>query len=762
MTDIDHDFSADRPIQSIEQDLLDRDRFAESLARAISGWKGKDSLIVALHGDWGSGKSSLKNMALSAFSKLNLETPLLIEFNPWEWAGQDKISKSFFEQLASSIGQQDVYKKRKDIARKIRLYGLYLNSGATLVTGLTAALPTLFALAAIFGLGGIFIDQQWAKNTSGLLLAITIAWAAFLKWGGKFADQLSGIAEEHARRSELTLDKLKSSLADDLRSMEKSLLVIIDDIDRLTPEETRLVFQLVKANADFPNVVYLLLFQRDIVERRLSDETQSGRDYLEKIIQVPFDIPRIEQARLEKILFVSLDRILEEDPKILKRFDQTRWGNLFYGGLRPFFKTLRNVYRYSSTLSFYVALLKGAKAFEVNPVDLIAIECLRMFEPDVYKSISSSKSLLTTAHTERHEKEKAQAEITRILENATEERRESVKQILKQIFPPIESIIGGSNYGSEFSQIWFKELRVCHPDIFPRYFQFSIPMGDISQSDLEGVIGLSGDRDGLVQNLNSLKDAGLLKAALSQLDTYKQDIPLKNSDAFIPALMDIGDATESESGGFTGFSSHLHLVRIVLWYLRQEDLVENRAKRLLSAFSRTNGLSVMANLLAGEDSRREKKDQAEFLLTDDANFEVAKNAFVQKLEGIAQSEPKSLLNNIHLAGLLFRWNKWGEPEKIRSWLVTNITSFDDLLVFLDKFTSQVVSHGMSDYVGRIKHTINLGNIETFCSLDWVQELAKQGDREKMNERQKQVMDALETAFKRRNKGYADGAWDFEE
>ena len=108
-----HDFSADRPIVSIDEDLLDRGRFAESLSKAISGWKGKDSLIVALHGDWGSGKSSLKNMALSAFEKLNLETPLLVDFNPWEWAGQDKISKSFFEQLASSIGQQDKSKKRK-------------------------------------------------------------------------------------------------------------------------------------------------------------------------------------------------------------------------------------------------------------------------------------------------------------------------------------------------------------------------------------------------------------------------------------------------------------------------------------------------------------------------------------------------------------------------------------------------------------------------------------------------------------------------
>ncbi|MCK4822944.1 AAA family ATPase [bacterium] len=754
-----HDFSADRPIVSIDEDLLDRGRFAESLSKAISGWKGKDSLIVALHGDWGSGKSSLKNMALSAFEKQNLEKPLLVDFNPWEWAGQDKISKSFFEQLASSIGQQDKSKKRKAIAKKIRLYGLYLNSGATLVTGLTAALPTLFALAAIFGFGGIFADQPWVKNTLGSLIAIIIAWAAFLKWGGKFAGQLSGIAEEHANCSELTLDRLKSSLAADLKSMEKPLLVIIDDIDRLTSEETRVMFQLVKANADFPNVVYLLMFQRDIVEQRLSDETQAGRDYLEKIIQVPFDIPRIEQSRLEKILFASLDRILEEDQKILERFDRTRWGNLFYGGLRPFFMTLRNVYRYSSTFSFYVSLLKGDNAFEVNPVDLIAIECLRIFEPDAYKSISLSKELLTSSHRDNNRNEHAGNELTKIVGMASEERRESVKEILKQLFPTIESLLGGYSYGSDFSERWFKELRVCHPDVFPRYFQFSIPVGDISQSDLEEIISLSGDREALVQKLNLLKDAGLLKAALSQLDTYKQDIPLENSDAFIPALMDIGDTSENQSGGSAGFSTHLHLVRIVLWYLRQEDSIEDRGNRLLSAFSKTDGLSLMAHILAGEDSRREKQDKAELLLTNDAILENAKKVFVEKLEGIAQNEPKLILSNIHLAYLLFRWKEWDELKKIRDWLVKVITIFEDLLIFLDGFTSQTTSQGMGDYVARIKHRINLGNVETFLSLDRLRELIKHGDREKLSERQRQVLDAIEAAFRHREKGYADDAWD---
>ncbi|WP_442878434.1 P-loop NTPase fold protein, partial [Cetobacterium sp.] len=47
---------------------------------------------------------------------------------------------------------------------------------------------------------------------------------------------------------------------------------------------------LIKANTDFPNVIFLLLFQKDIVEKKLSDSTQSGENYLEKIIQIPFTI----------------------------------------------------------------------------------------------------------------------------------------------------------------------------------------------------------------------------------------------------------------------------------------------------------------------------------------------------------------------------------------------------------------------------------------------------------------------------------------
>lgn len=53
-------FSADRPINSVDEDLLGRAEFSKSLAEAINSWGGEDSLVVALYGNWGMESLQLK------------------------------------------------------------------------------------------------------------------------------------------------------------------------------------------------------------------------------------------------------------------------------------------------------------------------------------------------------------------------------------------------------------------------------------------------------------------------------------------------------------------------------------------------------------------------------------------------------------------------------------------------------------------------------------------------------------------------------
>ena len=99
--------SADRPIETRQEDLLGRRAFSEALAHAIRGWSGRESLVVALYGSWGNGKSSIKNMVLDC---LHSESPklLTLDFNPWQLANRPTLSEAFFDELGIALGKGDL------------------------------------------------------------------------------------------------------------------------------------------------------------------------------------------------------------------------------------------------------------------------------------------------------------------------------------------------------------------------------------------------------------------------------------------------------------------------------------------------------------------------------------------------------------------------------------------------------------------------------------------------------------------------------
>lgn len=750
-----HGFSSDRPIKRIEEDLLGRASFSKDLADAIASWSGKDSLVVALHGDWGSGKSSIKNMAVSELENLSQNKPEIVEFSPWEWAAQDKITVSFFQEVSAAIGRKDRSKEGKKLASTLKKYGRYLNAGETLATGLSSALPTLFVLATLFGLGGNFSDEDWIKNTTTALLGVLAVWAGTLKWGKSLLNNLAGNVEIIAKGNEIGLSELRNDLTKLLSERSSSLIVVMDDLDRLTSEQLRMVFQLVKANTEFPNVVFLLLFQRDLVEEKLNDGKQTGRDYLEKIIQVPFDIPKIETSRLHNLLFSNLDRILEQDKSAKEMFDSGYWGNVFHGSLYIFFDNLRNVYRFTSTLSFHFSLLRGRTAFEVNPVDLIAIECLRLFEPDVYKEIASSKEVFTKNGSDRYgrSEDSTRQLLESIIVKSSEGKNEFVKSLIKYLFPTIEWALGGTNYSGGFGDSWLRKMRICHPSNFDKYFQFSIPSGELSNSDLQDMLSLTSDADALSGFILSLKERGIVKNALAQFESYTDEVPLENGYPYVKALLDVGDLIDHESIGFTMFSSNTHATRLVVWFLRRIDNKQERGELLLRCFRESKGISIVEHMLQADENRREKSEDDPML--DDEKFDELKKEFVKKLDDMADNTPIELMNHEHLVSFLYRWKRWGDDEKVTSWLKQQIKTPEGSLKLLKAFVSKSSSHGMGDYVAKVTNYIKLENIENFISIDEIQEAIRKLNGVSLDKNDQEAMDTFHEAIDRRERGVSD-------
>src|SRR5260221_5585953 len=115
-------FSADRPIRSKSEDLLGRTTFAESLAEVVEGWTGNDSLVVALYGPWGIGKSSIKNMVLEHLRGRGADAPIIVEFNPWQWAAQDQLAAAFFREIGLALGKNDASEDAKRRADRFAAY----------------------------------------------------------------------------------------------------------------------------------------------------------------------------------------------------------------------------------------------------------------------------------------------------------------------------------------------------------------------------------------------------------------------------------------------------------------------------------------------------------------------------------------------------------------------------------------------------------------------------------------------------------------
>src|SRR5260370_28290383 len=188
-----------------------------------------------------------------------------------------------------------------------------------MVSGIRPLLVFVSAVAALLGLGGGFLASRMRPYLviGGFL---SLGFAAFVTWSSDFAEKAATAFSSLQRIKEKNLQERKAEVADLLRQLKSPILVVIDDLDRFTADAVQLVFQLIKANADFPNLVYLTLFQRDIVEKGLEIVTSaSGKDFLEKIVQVGFDVPQVEQSKLRNVLFAKLDEALA-DPKFSKNF----------------------------------------------------------------------------------------------------------------------------------------------------------------------------------------------------------------------------------------------------------------------------------------------------------------------------------------------------------------------------------------------------------------------------------------------------------
>lgn len=739
-------FSADKPIESRKDDALGRRGFSEALAGAIQRWTGRESLVIALYGPWGTGKSSIKNMVIDCLSS---EAPqlLTVDFNPWQFAVRPSLSEAFFDELGVVIGRGDLGTNsvRKSVLARYRRWAHRLLGGRDLVK----AASTFFG-ATLVGLGTITITAAWSRSfwVTAIFGALTLV-TGVLALVSRFVEAAIKFIEAGTEVGARTINEVKKELSRDLKKLKTPILIVLDDLDRLTPQETLEVFQLIKANADFPNLIYLLLCERAIVEGHIEKAVDvSGRDYLEKIVQVAFDVPIIDSARVHRVLFARLDLLLGTE-NAAARFSNKRWANVFMSGMRSYFETLRDVNRFASTLAFQFAALSADGALEVNPIDLIALEVLRMFEPDVYAAIRSSKDLLTNSGKE--DKSATEKSVASIVELSSPSRKEDVKGLIKHLFPPVEWTLGGTRYADEFGQEWYQDLRVCSRKMFDRYFRLAVSDEELSQGAIQRLSRARGNRADLSSELEDLNTRGLLALAIEELALRYKDLQSNQIEPFITAIFDVADNLSDEMRGSFEVPMLWRIGFLINGAVEQLPSSDIRLETLSHAITNTKGLFMPVDFVVLiEPSEKSKIDLP---LLPESHLAKLKDVAVQKLENASSSG--ALAQHPKLAVLLSLWLRWGKKEAVQTYISTLTKDAEGTLLLLRSLVVRSVSRGLEDYIGTERYYMRRIDIEILIPMDIlnaeVQKLGAQG----LDDEDRRAVTAFNKAMERRAAGKLD-------
>lgn len=428
------------PIRGTSEDRLGRSGYVDSLLEIIRQWNGEGSQVIGIYGEWGEGKTSAINLAIEKAAKAK-EYFRFVRFDPWHHIDRKNISSELFRCVSGGI----------PIWNNVSLSFLLLSYACNL-------------------------SVKYLSNIHGFSEALFIF-----------------VAEVFAHLT--GLDHVKNSLVKRLRSHKYRIVVIIDDVDRLNREEAVELIRCIKTNGDLPNLTYLILTEEGRLAKMVQDETaetESGRKYLEKIVQYAHPLWPVDKD----ILMHELRRLLN------RSIEKAQVEGAVIGGTDLEFcleacGNLRQIKRlcfvFEAMLAYYKANDRNVSkvgekyVFPLEINDVLRLSVLRLLCPEILPRIYRFYSDWITIgfNSLYFGYEKPQAEIEELVSNINPATAKIVRIFLEETL----GISKAADNENQVEAIYLKRpssgnFRMANAKDFRRYFnKHDIPKEVMSNAD---------------------------------------------------------------------------------------------------------------------------------------------------------------------------------------------------------------------------------------------------------------------------------------
>jgi predicted KAP-like P-loop ATPase len=617
---------------------------------------------IAINGPWGSGKSSALNLVRHHLQPECQAGRLeIIDFRSWWFRGEEALTLAFLQELNAAL-RETLGDKAKEILPK--LGKTLLQAGP--VVGATVNIATAGVWGALTGGSFDFVKRFFPEGEN--------------------------------------VEKLFRRLSEALEKQNKRFLVLIDDIDRLTPDEALLVFRLIKSVGRLPRLMYLLAFDRELAEKAVKERYPSeGPHFLEKIIQASFELPLPPRDDLNAAALSLIEKTCGLPPGEKQLL---RLMNTFYDAVAPHVRVPRDLTRLSNAMAISWPPVAG----EVNIADYVALETMRLFEPLLYNAIRSSKDRVCGLSGDFGDGHSSEQELQKFLDLVPEKRREVAKVTLMRLFPRFENV----GYSNGFLNQWDAERLACVEKHFDAYFRMTLGDEALSVNEIDTFIARCDDKtyvkEAFLEALRSIRKNGKSKVPLllDELNAHGSRIEKTKFRSLLSALFEIADDIDRredyEQAAFTA-SSYLQLHWLIRKLTFQRCDLDERSEILLAACENAQ-IGWLADFTSSAVSdhfpkKGEEPEPPEKCLVKLDYIGPLKERTVNTIEAAARAG--DLLHHPELAYVLYRWRDLSDDNgsAVKAWVDGQLGNDLAVARFAKVFTTHSWSQGMGGLGDRV-------------------------------------------------------------